>query len=241
MSIEARVGMFKFQPPMSFFKGARVKRPVWFYNPLHDLESIWWMMVFFLFNKDFTVVYKGGIPEASPGPTESDTDRSTRIKAQMEFAQHLFLFNDLRDSCLAYHNFLGMKLDCLHPAVSDIGPWLEEARLRVHQAYTRAEMEPEYIGRNVAQGLYDRLQECLGSGAELAETDKYSAKVAMSIYQAVRMLQNLERTSVKRKPEIVTNAAGALVEGPSSVPREDARAPTDNETAESQPKRTKTM
>jgi hypothetical protein len=242
MSIEVRIGDFKFLPPQSILSEVFSRPdPIWFYNPLHDIESIWWLMTFFLYNKDFTTFHKGRAIETSADFSESDSDRSVRIRNQKQFVEGLFVFNDARHDAFASNLHLRRRLALLSPAVSAIGPWLEEARIQILQAFQRAELAPELIDRNVARDLYGKLQFCLQKCAGLADTDEYSINIAMSVYQAVRTLQDSERTSVKRKPETVTNAAGALVEGPSSVPRGGARAPTDNETAESQAKRTKTI
>lgn len=69
----------------------------WFYNPIHDLESLQWIALFFTISKDVKFVEsEGNAPPATiqydgnPVDPESEQARATRISNQYDYVRTLF-------------------------------------------------------------------------------------------------------------------------------------------------------
>ncbi|PSS18947.1 hypothetical protein PHLCEN_2v3163 [Hermanssonia centrifuga] len=112
------------------------------YNPLHDLESVWWMAVYFVFNREVDIDDDG-----------VDTE-TRRMESQRQFARELFYQAIPRLRVMASEAFFGSHLDCLHPSIAPIGEILEDARIELVAGYRRAEEDIQTIGRHAANGLH---------------------------------------------------------------------------------------
>lgn len=131
----------------------------WFYNPLHDMESMFWLMAYYVLFRD---VYLPDSPRFPPPfAEESEAERARRIKAQFEFVQCLFVQRDLseRQALMMVHNSLSDKLKeaPLHPALRPIGVCLLQARSALHNAYTNAEKSLPILladASSIASDLY---------------------------------------------------------------------------------------
>lgn len=177
------------------------------YNPLHDLESIWWIMAYFVINKDIKLACKSTKEhERLAELEESEDDRVARISAQSRFAERLFIGHDERASTfiVAYH--LKNQLKNLHPAMRRIGAILNQARFYLCEAYTDAERQPSRIdyGRVKSNNLYAQLQTCLSTTIKLADQELYSIRLTQSIHKAAdqnqdAIVRSTRETSNKRK------------------------------------------
>ena len=116
------------------------------YNPLHDLESLWWIAAFFLFKRDVALD-----EEDACKPAER-----TRRQAQTIAAENLF--NISRSTLLADFPVFPTVLTSLHPSVQPIGRRLEDLRKELVETYRNAEKDPSTITHTVADSLHARFR-----------------------------------------------------------------------------------
>lgn len=101
-------------------------------NPLHDLESLWWVAVYFIVNR-----------EVVPNPDEDDTDYQRR-DSQRRFADTLFSGKAQRRRVIASDGYFMSFINRMHPRVDRVFKFLEEARFELHHFYSALET-PERI------------------------------------------------------------------------------------------------
>ncbi|KAJ3558268.1 hypothetical protein NM688_g1020 [Phlebia brevispora] len=106
-------------------RGESRKRFPFRYNPLHDLESLWWTAVYFLVNKEIVLISTPGGPMA---PDESPTEFGIANFAHGAFATELFLNRNGRRNCLSLPNRFMDRFseagfhECLYPShIESIG------------------------------------------------------------------------------------------------------------------------
>ena len=116
------------------------------YNPLHDLESLWWIAAFFLFKRDVVLD-----EEEACQPAEL-----ARRQAQARDAENLFKIS--RSTLLSKYAVFPAILSSLHPSVQPIGRRLEELRKDLMETYRSAEEDPSTIMHTVADGLHARFR-----------------------------------------------------------------------------------
>ncbi|KAI0943401.1 hypothetical protein AcW1_002572 [Taiwanofungus camphoratus] len=114
------------------------------YNPLHDLESVWWVAVYFLFKKK--VVRDSG----------EDPAFKKRLKTQMVYARGLFYDKAVRGNVMRPGDVFFEKLCCLDSVVQALGQILEELRQELTDRYCQAERQVATIDHKVADGLHKR-------------------------------------------------------------------------------------
>ncbi|KAI0943406.1 hypothetical protein AcW1_002575 [Taiwanofungus camphoratus] len=97
------------------------------YNPLHDLESVWWVAVYFLIKKK--VVRDSG----------EDPAYKEDLATQMAYASQLF-YGKERLAALGHDKVFSKMLYCLHhPIVRKFGQVLEKIRQKLTRRYRKAE------------------------------------------------------------------------------------------------------
>ncbi|KAJ3556689.1 hypothetical protein NM688_g1886 [Phlebia brevispora] len=111
------------------------------YNPLHDLESLWWNAVYFTLNRE--------VDEEEVHMQHPD-DR----KDQLMLAGSLFHQRTMRHDALMTDGFLRYNLQCLHPSLAGITSVLEDARKVLRDAYTEAEKRVDTIDFDVGERLH---------------------------------------------------------------------------------------
>ena len=122
------------------------KLPNFFYNPLHDLESLWWIAVYFVLKHE-------AIQDTSTVPAESDDEWDSDI--QLDYANTLFYGALERDSAVRGRgDFLGNMLRVLHRTMQPIALRLEALRRELVQAYREAEKDVDTMDHNCASSLY---------------------------------------------------------------------------------------
>lgn len=248
MSIEARSSMYRFQPqeervPTSDMLTSTTtssndlisllklwhegyQDPIWAYNHLHDLESVWWVMASFLFTKDFKVEYAPGTQQL-PEHVETPERRARRIAVLEGFAASLFKFvtDREREHVFCYRQSLNYGLERLPPFLRGIGLLLNYARLRIMNAYIAAEQHYPVIIPRVEPKRYQELRQALAEmkGCANNEKLKYTVKIDRSIYAARRLLWDAQEAQVpaskptKRKQEDdTTDAVDGALPDPSS-------------------------
>ncbi|KAI0086025.1 hypothetical protein BDY19DRAFT_996211 [Irpex rosettiformis] len=118
------------------------KSPVFRYNPLHDIESIWWLLVYLL-------LYR---PPVIKGDTE------TRISNQSSFYGRFFTpGHSRRDAFMQVGVFTSHK-GHLHPELQPVADTLERIRKLLYNCYVKAEQgDISKINHTVASGVTERL------------------------------------------------------------------------------------
>lgn len=136
----------------------------WFYNPLHDLESVFWLISYYILSRD--IYLPDGLDWPSSFQQESETARAARIKAQYQIIESLFI---QRDSCSRLHllrSFQDLHRQLteapLHPALQEIGNYLVQVRdALVYQFLISEKMLP--IPLDNASSIADDLHKQFGS------------------------------------------------------------------------------
>ncbi|OSX62315.1 hypothetical protein POSPLADRAFT_1143236 [Postia placenta MAD-698-R-SB12] len=163
-------------PPLALFKQGRKKNPpdaevnlnttksmapvnsIFLYNPLHDLESVWWTAVYFLFNRD--VVRVAG---------EVATPDKEKEKGRRNYAYAIFHKHKERDDVLKMPNVYAEAVKSLHVSLSDIVDQLEIARKSLVARYQDVEKEiPMIVSKEAARNLHRKFQKILNVIGDLA-------------------------------------------------------------------------
>ncbi|KAF7794454.1 hypothetical protein EIP86_005588 [Pleurotus ostreatoroseus] len=113
--------------------------PPFRYNPLHDMESLWWIAVYFALKKELT-------GDSVESPIASAEQRT--------LAAQLFRHRTHRQLPLIGGNFLQEVSTCLPPLSYLI---VKNLRYLCHEIYTRyfvEELELQYIDKTSADGLH---------------------------------------------------------------------------------------
>ncbi|EED78588.1 predicted protein [Postia placenta Mad-698-R] len=117
------------------------------YNPLHDLESIWWVAIYFVFNK--SVVKVGGKPPSM------DTLQRGSYNAQKRYAELLITSPHDRLKALAHETALAKSITHLHAAMRKIAGGLIEIKKGLVNCYLEAGKQLDLIHHTVGQDLVD--------------------------------------------------------------------------------------
>ena len=122
--------------------------PPFRYNPVHDVESLWWVAVYFIVNKEVV------------GFDWSSREAVENLRNQRRLGLSLF------ERCMGRQGFVQYRGRCadwmrkLHPDVRQCGKILESCRQLLVGTYTAAEKDPENVGFEVAgrihKGMRDR-------------------------------------------------------------------------------------
>ncbi|KAF9805241.1 hypothetical protein IEO21_09131 [Rhodonia placenta] len=119
------------------------------YNPLHDLESIWWVAICFVFNN--SVVKVGGKPPSM------DASQRGSYDSQEDFAELLTTSPRDRLTALAHETALAKKITHLHAAVRKIANALIKIKEELVNCYLEAEKQLDLIHHTVGQDLLDNV------------------------------------------------------------------------------------
>ncbi|KIP06968.1 hypothetical protein PHLGIDRAFT_127925 [Phlebiopsis gigantea 11061_1 CR5-6] len=184
-----------------------VEELVFTYNPLHDLESVWWVMAFLLINKDAQIVLWDPKERLLPELSETSTARSIRLSKQASFANSLFLHGGERGSLMDIgYEFEKKIAKHLHPALRVLGEPLNDIRIELIEAYTAAEVDVRAIDHRASQTVLAKLITSLARAVTLSSTILFSIKVPSSIARSLANDASLKVT--KRKPSDDTDEEG---------------------------------
>lgn len=129
-------------------------RPPFFHNALHDLESIWWIAVYFLVNKEVD------------SPISYDTEE------QRWHAGRLFYNKDARFAMFEHPTEFADCIQTLHPSVRDAAQELNVIRKEFVRCYQLAEQDAASIGKDVASNLYTLMVISLRNAASCLLADR---------------------------------------------------------------------
>lgn len=141
----------KFVPLSTHHYHPGIEKRFLVYLPIHDLEAVWWVAVYFLVNRKVVKVGDSWLPKAT-----SDTTRESRQKS---YATQLFYNYHSRTRALTDPDEFIIRLQDLHPAVVDVGNTIIYARKKLVDAYFAAEKDlPSMEFSEVARGLHYHIQ-----------------------------------------------------------------------------------
>ncbi|EED84056.1 predicted protein [Postia placenta Mad-698-R] len=128
-------------------KGRTVKgRTVPFrYNPLHDIESLWWVAIYFVLNT--SVVKVGGEPPSM------DASQRGHYFSQKMYTEFLARSSHARFMALRYETDLKKQMVYLHTAIRGIAIKLNEIREQLVSCYLEAEQDLGAIDHTVGHDL----------------------------------------------------------------------------------------
>lgn len=191
--------------------GKRVAKSVWVggdrpwsYNPLHDMESVFWICIFYILYRDIYC----DIPDAPLRPDlqnlfeeDSDKEREERIKAYYAFGRKLFAARSSRYLILTSDSFLVKQLfkHPLHPAISPLKDLLVGLRAELVEKYREAENDSEPITNRCADGVHRAFVAELHDALLHLQTVGCDVKVRSLQAEAERIYQREDEvTSSKR-------------------------------------------
>ncbi|KAJ3557298.1 hypothetical protein NM688_g1546 [Phlebia brevispora] len=106
------------------------KHPKFRYNPLHDLESVWWVAVHFMFTREAVNNSLKVLPE-EPGARVSEGQRL--------YADEFFTSRNSRGFAMILDGSFATAVEALDPSVQDAGAVLEKIRRKLVAFYRKAE------------------------------------------------------------------------------------------------------
>ncbi|KAI0916492.1 hypothetical protein AcV5_002972 [Taiwanofungus camphoratus] len=115
------------------------------YNPLHDLESVWWVAVYFLFKRKM-------VRDSGEDPVYKE-----QLEVQRRYANKLFYDKTERFRVMTCANIFSDKLHCLNSLAWKFGQVLENLRQRLARCYCEAE-QLEHLAA-IDHTVADRLHE----------------------------------------------------------------------------------
>lgn len=129
----------------------------WFYNPLHDMESIFWLMLYFITNKDIVLGAPIERMDCFDFAAETEDDRRRRILAHWNFGLTLFSSRQGRERVIGSQGVLSKHLltNPLHPAITPLADILCRLRNALTNHYFTIERNPPSIHHNSGQEVHD--------------------------------------------------------------------------------------
>lgn len=165
VAVEVDRKSYQFMPPAKLITRPDMSAPVhsrqdfeeyefhqFRYNPLHDLESLWWISVYFSFHSML-----------SPGKRKT-TSHGTEAQ-RIALAKYFYNFSNRYDA-LEIQGIFANSLRCLYPTLRTLAQILEDLRILLRTAYVDAEKSIDLLNFNVAAEYYDRLSSYLQEAAE---------------------------------------------------------------------------
>ena len=126
------------------------------YNPLHDLESLWWIAVWFVI---------GGTLRITP-PKSCDCipdhyatqpwykEELQRLQLQRQVAKELFVTRQTRVEVLTSSTWFGANICTLHYSIGRIGSALNAIRRMLVISYSQAEKDCENVPPDSGDKIY---------------------------------------------------------------------------------------
>ncbi|KAJ3557294.1 hypothetical protein NM688_g1548 [Phlebia brevispora] len=131
LSEEASSRDVPLKSPSKEHSSAEYKPPDFHYNPLHDLESLWWVAVHFLFTKEAIDNLKERSKEPGAGVSEE----------QRLYADKFFTNRNGRGSAMLLSHAFAKAVKALHPSLRGAGAILEDIRQKIVASYREAESD----------------------------------------------------------------------------------------------------
>ncbi|KAJ3559365.1 hypothetical protein NM688_g393 [Phlebia brevispora] len=117
------------------------------YNPLHDLESLWWIAVYFIVKKVATRTVEN--------PATSGKESKWDPRPQQAYAAELFTTEGGRYKAVALSGTFHARAQAVNRAVRPIVTILDDIRLQLVSRYNAVEEDPTAINHLCADGFYE--------------------------------------------------------------------------------------
>ncbi|OSX58053.1 hypothetical protein POSPLADRAFT_1061146 [Postia placenta MAD-698-R-SB12] len=135
------------------------KRPAFRYNPLHDVESLWWLSTYFVFNK--VVVLVNGLKPSM------DAELKGSYNMQLFYASQLFWTQRGREWAITKPGEFSEEVIHLHAVARPAGYLLDKMRRLLHDQYKLIEetLAPitQTVASNVSKGMVLELGRIMAS------------------------------------------------------------------------------
>lgn len=142
----------------------------WFYNPLHDMESIFWLLLYFIANKDIFLGDPVPIAEPYIFSPETEEEYRHRILEHWNFGLTLFAGREGRKDVMGFDGTLRDQLarNPLHPAIAPLAGIIVQIRDALAGTYQRIEHNPATIDHNSGKEVHQAFATLLrDAGAHL--------------------------------------------------------------------------
>ncbi len=182
------------EPPAGSSTISEAKQP-FFYNPLHDLESIWWIAIYFVVNKETELAPKEpGVGTVKHTPLTEDQRVYTRS-----------LFYDWATRFMAIRMVTGSPLDrhlsSLPSHLSMISTELIDLRKKLVNHYMKIEEPGFVITKTVCQDLYGHFTKAFKKIARsLAKQDIWVAPIKRNPNERLLRKNNAGRSQESSEP-----------------------------------------
>lgn len=166
--------------PISATPGDQTVGPyTWFYNPLHDMESIFWLMLYFITNKDIVLGAPIERMDCFDFAAETEDDRRRRILAHWNFGLTLFSSRQGRKDVIGTQGVLSDHLlrNPLHPAIAPLADILCRLRNALTNHYFTIERNPPSIHHNSGQEVHDAYAALLQNAFAHLQTVPFEVEV----------------------------------------------------------------
>lgn len=121
------------------------------YNPLHDLDSLWWIAVYFVFKSQVIDTSKDDV-EAQPLPVSA---------VQRAYGERLFYDQGQRYLITTVGSPFEKYLEVVHPVLRPLAETLYDMRVQLILAYRKAEENP--LSTDLVPGIHDYFMRSLDS------------------------------------------------------------------------------
>lgn len=122
------------------------------YNPLHDLESLWWIGVYFLLKREIYPYASDVVPLGGEDPVHWDREK------QRKCADDVFYSVDARSPIMTHGAgyFDHYVVPVVHPIMHPVAQTLEDLRRVLLQRYVDVEKDTASVDFTCAEGLYEQ-------------------------------------------------------------------------------------
>lgn len=121
------------------------------YNPLHDLESLWWISSYFLLTH--------AVVDGDDAPDEKHAQaRAEQLDRQCTSVERLFVDGSERHWVMIMESNFQQELCCLHRSMRKAGAAVAEARDALAKAYHYAEKDMKSREFSVRAKTYDTMR-----------------------------------------------------------------------------------
>lgn len=132
------------------------------YNPLHDLESLWWVALYFLLKRE---------PRQDPESSGMNHVDGRHREQQRAYADRVFSERDTRAGIMVLSNFYIDAAEVLHPIMHPALGILCRLQQSLVERYTEVEKHSTSIPFSCAEGLHETFITALFEIAELDQLD----------------------------------------------------------------------
>lgn len=135
----------------------------WFYNPIHDMESIFWLMLYFIVNKDVFLGRPIHRRNTFDFPPETEEQLRRRVLEHWNFGLTLFSGRTGRDWVMLVDTALANTLikNPLHPAITPLAATVVKIRDALTESYRKVEVNPPLIDHQSGAEVHAVFKECI--------------------------------------------------------------------------------